>query len=98
MEFMGFVNILNDAVKGKTLSDPVPASPIIDKLVELIEKLSVWIDETPAIDQPQRFGNKAFRTWWEKIKDVSSSLIILPCRAVEKTTKVHTHSTAALTS
>ena len=75
MEFMGFVNILNDAVKGKTLSDPVPASPIIDKLVKLIEKLSVWIDETPAIDQPQRFGNKAFRTWWEKIRDVSPSLI-----------------------
>ena len=71
VEFMGFVNILNDAVKGKTLSDNVPTSPVVDKLVKLIEKLSRWVDETPAIDQPQRFGNKAFRTWWEKIRDVS---------------------------
>ena len=71
MEFMGFVHILNDAVKGKILSDPVPASPVIDKLEKLIDKLSRWVDETPAIDQPQRFGNKAFRTWWEKIRDVS---------------------------
>ena len=68
---MGFVNILNEAVKGKKLSDDIPASPIVDKLVKLIEKLSRWVDETPAIDQPQRFGNKAFRTWWEKIRDVS---------------------------
>ena len=69
---MGFVNILNEAVKGKKISDDVPASPIIDKLMKLIEKLSSWVDSTPAIDQPQRFGNKAFRTWWEKIRDVST--------------------------
>ena len=87
VEFMGFVNILNDAVKGKTLSDPVPASPVIEKLVKLIEKLSLWVDETPAIDQPQRFGNKAFRTWWEKIRDVSS---LTYCRV--ELTKVHTHT------
>lgn len=68
---MGFVNILNDAVKGKVLSDPVPASPVIEKLLKLLTTLSGWVDDTPAIEQPQRFGNKAFRTWWEKIKDVS---------------------------
>lgn len=68
---MGFVNILNEAVKGKKLSDGVPVSSVVEKLVELIEKLSRWVDETPPIDQPQRFGNKAFRTWWEKIRDVS---------------------------
>ena len=69
-EFMAFVNILNEAVKGKKITDDFPPSPIIDKLVKLIEDLSAWVDETPAIEQPQRFGNKAFRTWWEKIRDV----------------------------
>ena len=23
------------------------------------------------IEQPQRFGNKAFKTWWERVRDVS---------------------------
>lgn len=43
---------------------------IIEKLLELVETLSQWIDETPPIDQPQRFGNKAFTKWWERIRDV----------------------------
>ncbi len=29
------------------------------------------IDETPAIQQPQRFGNKAFKTWLNKVKEVN---------------------------
>ncbi|KAF4518707.1 hypothetical protein B566_EDAN013726, partial [Ephemera danica] len=34
----------------------------------LLENLSCWIDETPPIDQPQRFGNQAFRTWYKKLQ------------------------------
>ena len=74
VEFMGFVNILNEAVKGKKLRDDVPASPVVDKLIKMIEKLSNWVDEVQPIEQPQRFGNKAFRTWWERIRDVSCVL------------------------
>ena len=29
-----------------------------------------WIDEIPPTDQPQRFGNKAYRTWFEKLEQV----------------------------
>ena len=68
---MGFVNILNEAVKGKKLTDDIPASPVIDKLLKVVEKLSRWVDEMPPVEQPQRFGNKAFRNWWEKVRDVS---------------------------
>lgn len=70
-EFMGFVHILNEAVKGKKLTDDVPASPVIGNLLKVLEKLSRWVDEMPPVEQPQRFGNKAFRSWWEKIRDVS---------------------------
>lgn len=37
----------------------------------MLEVLNKWIDEIPAIQQPQRFGNQAFRTWYEKLKTVS---------------------------
>ena len=33
----------------------------------MLEQLSVWIDEVPPIEQPMRFGNRAYRTWMEKV-------------------------------
>lgn len=35
--------------------------------------LDRWIDETPPVDQPSRFGNKAFRTWYAKVDQVGRS-------------------------
>lgn len=37
----------------------------------MLNKMDRWINEIPPIDQPQRFGNKAFRTWFERLKEVS---------------------------
>ena len=34
-----------------------------------------FIDETPPLDQPQRFGNKAYRLWSDRVRDVSNLLI-----------------------
>lgn len=36
----------------------------------LLDTLDRWIDETPPVDQPSRFGNKAFRTWYAKLDEV----------------------------
>ena len=45
------------------------------RIVEILEHLSLWIDEIKPIDQQQRFGNKAFRDWYEKL--TSSSEVLL---------------------
>ena len=29
-----------------------------------------WISEIPPIAQPQRFGNKAYRTWFQRVHEV----------------------------
>ena len=42
-------------------------TPRIKPLYDYIEKLEQWLDEVPPIEQPMRFGNKAFRTWLDKI-------------------------------
>mmetsp|Transcript_8214 Transcript_8214/g.12593 ORF Transcript_8214/g.12593 Transcript_8214/m.12593 type:complete len:128 (+) Transcript_8214:188-571(+) len=41
----------------------------ITPLFNYIEKLNQWLDEVPPIEQPMRFGNKAFRTWLDKVKE-----------------------------
>lgn len=40
------------------------------KLTDMLETMDTWIGEIPPIDQPQRFGNKAFRTWCGKLEEV----------------------------
>jgi len=42
----------------------------VEKLLDLLETLDRWIDETPPVDQPSRFGNKAYRTWFAKLEEV----------------------------
>ena len=41
----------------------------------MLETMDSWIGEIPATDQPQRFGNKAFRTWCSKLEEVSDNHI-----------------------
>lgn len=36
-------------------------------LAEYLDKLNRWVDEVPPVEQPMRFGNKAFKTWLERI-------------------------------
>lgn len=70
-EYLGFILALNDAVKGKPNSlNGMHISENVQKIIRLLDKLDTMIDETPPIKQPQRFGNQAFRTWYEKLKDV----------------------------
>lgn len=52
----------------------VALSQAIEKLVALLDTLDRWIDETPPVDQPSRFGNKAYRTWYAKLDQVRLTL------------------------
>ena len=67
---MGCINAFNEAVKGKKSSTQHPYNESIKKLVQLLEQLDRWIDEIPPTDQPQRFGNKSFRIWFQRLSDV----------------------------
>ena len=46
------------------------------KLIAMLETMDNWIDEIPPVDQPQRFGNKAFRTWCSKLEEVRNHQLI----------------------
>ena len=37
--------------------------------------MSAWIDEVPPINQPMRFGNKAFRIWMDKVTSNLDTLL-----------------------
>ncbi|XP_014662494.1 PREDICTED: serine/threonine-protein phosphatase 2A activator-like isoform X2 [Priapulus caudatus] len=68
-DLMGFLVAMNEKVKGAKLGDDCHVSPVTEGLLKVLEKMDQWIDETPPIDQPQRFGNKAFRIWFAKLQE-----------------------------
>lgn len=70
-DLLGFINGISTAIQGKRISDDIYISPVMANLLGIFEKLNGLIDETPPIDQPQRFGNKAYRTWSRKVNHVS---------------------------
>ncbi|ESP03240.1 hypothetical protein LOTGIDRAFT_224543 [Lottia gigantea] len=81
-DLLGLILTLNQSVKGKKMTDEYHVSKEIEKQVEILETLDKWLDEIPPVDQPQRFGNTAFRDWLKKIQDNIEDL--LKCNLEEK--------------
>ncbi|XP_071397501.1 serine/threonine-protein phosphatase 2A activator isoform X2 [Centroberyx affinis] len=79
-DYMGFVLTLNEGVKGKKLTCEYPVSETVEKLLDLLGTLDRWINETPPVDQPSRFGNKAYRSWYAKLDQEAEALVstVLP--------------------
>lgn len=48
----------------------------VQKLLQLLGTLEQWITETPPVDQPSRFGNKAYRTWFGKLDRVRTDTFL----------------------
>ncbi|XP_076454566.1 serine/threonine-protein phosphatase 2A activator-like [Babylonia areolata] len=74
-DLVGFILTLNEAVKDKKISDDYPVSPLSQQILVLLGELEKWVDEIPPIDQPQRFGNKAFRDWYQRLVERSEELL-----------------------
>ncbi|KAF7653058.1 hypothetical protein LDENG_00088010 [Lucifuga dentata] len=79
-DYMGFILALNEAVKGKKLTCEYRVSETVEKLLDLLGILDRWINETPPVDQPSRFGNKAYRIWYTKLDQEAEALVsaVLP--------------------
>ncbi|KAJ3047152.1 Serine/threonine-protein phosphatase 2A activator [Rhizophlyctis rosea] len=80
VRYLEFIQVLNEAAKNKKNSDDCYVSEISQKLLAMLDILNTWIDEIPPFESPQRFGNKAFRVWIQRLEANAESLLkdILP--------------------
>ena len=62
---------MSEAIKGKSLRDEFPKSEAVTSIEHVLDAFNTFIDQTPPIEQPQRFGNKAYRDWFRKMDEVS---------------------------
>ncbi|XP_065317283.1 serine/threonine-protein phosphatase 2A activator-like [Gordionus sp. m RMFG-2023] len=74
-EYVQFIEALNDGVKSKSSTDLHYTSNEAKKIVDILEIIERFIDNIPPIDQPQRFGNKAFKTFYQKLCQESKDIL-----------------------
>ncbi|KAJ6648704.1 WD repeat-containing protein 82, partial [Pseudolycoriella hygida] len=79
-DIVGFINSISNAVQGIKNTVYLEQIPVVQNLLNLFEKLSKMVDDTPPVDQPQRFGNKAYRDWFQKLQTNAKDLLadVLP--------------------
>lgn len=51
------------------------SSPLVRSLAEVLGELDRWIDDFPPVQQPMRFGNKAFRQWHGRLVERAEGLL-----------------------
>jgi len=68
---VGFIQLLNEAVQGKTCVDKdIYSSPTTKAVVEVLDALDGYMDDIPPSTGPRRFGNVAFRDWISRVSEV----------------------------
>lgn len=79
-EYLGFVLAINEAIQGKFLNVDSPSSQVVEKVMNMLNKFDEWITQIHPVEQPQRFGNQAFRTWHTKLEEsaVDELKLVLP--------------------
>ncbi|XP_013415791.1 serine/threonine-protein phosphatase 2A activator-like isoform X1 [Lingula anatina] len=74
-DLVGFIIAMNEAVKNKSLNDECHISQLTTNLLDMLNTISSWIDEIPPVDQPQRFGNKAFKDVYSRLQEKGESIV-----------------------
>ncbi|KAF8905950.1 hypothetical protein CPB84DRAFT_535064 [Gymnopilus junonius] len=74
-DIVSYIETLNDAVVGSKLTDDCSSSPGVLAILDVIEKVEQLVKDTPPVDNAaSRFGNPAFRTFYDKVSEQSTSL------------------------
>lgn len=74
-EFVEFISLLNLSVRGEAFKSCGQSSGNISKILLILTELESIIDLTPPHDEPQRYGNKAYRDWHQKMSQTAALLV-----------------------
>jgi len=70
-----YVEQLNESVVGVKLSDEVELSPSVKSLLDIIQTVESYVKDIPPVDnKASRFGNPAFRTFYDRVSESATKL------------------------
>eukprot|EP00466_Bigelowiella_natans_P019186 jgi/Bigna1/127829/aug1.5_g2537 len=76
-KLLNFINTVSSEIRGVGLSNvSIEAAPTsIKALFKALEQMEGWLEDFPPIQQPMRFGNKAFRQWYARVEEKIGSMM-----------------------
>uniref|UniRef100_A0AAG5DA41 Serine/threonine-protein phosphatase 2A activator n=1 Tax=Anopheles atroparvus TaxID=41427 RepID=A0AAG5DA41_ANOAO len=74
-DVLGFISSMAVALQGTRNSQIVSVHPVVEQLSNVLDRLEQLAIETPPIDQPARFGNAAFKNWFQKMQSETLQLL-----------------------
>ncbi|KAK3815304.1 MAG: Serine/threonine-protein phosphatase 2A regulatory subunit B [Benniella sp.] len=72
---LSYILALNTAVLNRKVSDPLPESESIKKIVALLDTVDSWIELVPPKSDPQRYGNLAFRDYIKLFEERANKVL-----------------------
>ncbi|KAI5982659.1 Phosphotyrosyl phosphatase activator [Pisolithus albus] len=70
-----YIEDLNNSIIGVKLTDQVSVSPGVKAILDVLDKVEDVVKDTPPMDnKASRFGNPAFRMFYDKVVDLAPSL------------------------
>ena len=79
---MTYLNDMCESIQGQPTHaatlDPHTTSPACQLIIDALDSLSALIKAFPPTEQPHRFGNKAFRSWYAAMCDQLETCLIEP--------------------
>lgn len=76
-QLVSYIETLNEAVVGIKLTDRCSESKGVQAILQALDKVEEIAKATPAVDNSaSRFGNPAFRTFYDKVEEVNIGSII----------------------
>ncbi|KZT04953.1 Phosphotyrosyl phosphatase activator [Laetiporus sulphureus 93-53] len=74
-DIVSYIETLNEAVVGVQLTDQCTESPGVRAIVGVLDEVEKIAKATPPVDnKASRFGNPAFRTFYDKVAEAAPSL------------------------
>lgn len=66
--YMSMIRELNESVKGVHTTEDIPIGPAVFTCIDMLDEFQKWTLEYPPEDMgDQRFGNRSFRKWYERL-------------------------------
>ncbi|KAI7865650.1 hypothetical protein BDF14DRAFT_1729888 [Spinellus fusiger] len=72
---MTFIDVLNTSVVSTPNSSPCHVSAQTQHVLRVLETVEEWMALFPPLENPQRFGNKAFRGWLSHVEQYGGALM-----------------------
>ncbi|XP_017075398.2 serine/threonine-protein phosphatase 2A activator isoform X2 [Drosophila eugracilis] len=74
-DLIGYINGTSSAIQGIKTTDEMFESEMIKNLLRLFDFLEKLVEQHPPLEQPQRFGNKAYRDWAQEMREQLPELL-----------------------